>query len=885
LQQKKAGWKYRAAEALAGGATYKYTVDEYGQMQKTKVPVSGAHLAMAFAMEVLHTIAAGAAGAAEKKFVNIGPDPATLRDQQAKAQATEDYTRKASITETNLRQLTTARNIGKMDFDQNTTLDAQYKPLLDEINSQAPGVLGELHNYSDLKDHNFTAEHWIPAQTVPRMDPTTHQQAVDRNGVQLWDHLGYVIQPGLKLSKIFTPDDIKGFKEMGKTWADNDRLIDTPMELTTALNQKSQLVAWNAAKVNVGNFASIINEAKGNTTGNTTTPTTPTSGLTMPTIKDPTQAAIITEMAAKNNVPAPLIGGVLNHESHGDPNAVSQTGVKGVMQVTGPTAQAMGSTDPDPVRRSIENGTRYLAALLDPKKYPNLKGDTRLVLAAYSSGPGAVNSKGQIVDTHDPKTGKIQHTAAQTTRYANDISRNIGLGQGSATTPGTAQAGTAQAGAAQAGQQAPAPTGTQANSGEGAGQDGAAQAGQPFSVDVAKWAKTHPSTAADLDKFAPALVKSEAAGKGYLGALAALGESDPQAAGNITAMLGGMDNVQAHDSYLAAQKEQKTLDQKADEAQKSLDTKKQHEEQGILDRNSVLINSLVTGKDIDLSRIATMRAYDREIIVNEVLRRNPNYNPASIDRAIKLADDAASSEKTGSLGNSVKNVNTFYGHTGDAMDHINNLFNKVGARNWSDYSNKTMGWMNDHFGTDPEYQQWKVALNAAATDWQNLLNNQHALTESDKEVSERVANPNATFGNAVASLKEMARTGAIRTVPLNEQWKQTMNVNYPNLIQPQTIAALKKINDPITNEYLKDMESGGTLVNGMYGVGERGKRVGDLLGNQQQKSQPVQYAKASDGYAPQKGDQFITSKTSGKVIAYVTPEGARHNIAQVPQGR
>jgi hypothetical protein len=526
LQQKKAGWFYRHAEALAGGATYKYNVDEYGNMQKTKVPVSGAHLGMAFAMEALHTIAAGLAGAAEKKFVNIGPDPATLRDQQAKAQATEDYTRRAQVLETNMRMITTARNIGKMDQEQNAAYVAQYKPVLDTIQKRAPGLLEGPYTYADLKAHNVTEKNAIPYMTVPRIDPTTGKQSVDpKTGVPLWDNTYYVVKPGIKLSSLFTPEDLKGFKEQGKTWANNDALVNTPIELSNYLNQKGQLVAWNTAKVAFNNFASTVNDA--NKTGNTTTPT---SGLTMPAIKDPAIASIADQMAAKYQVPAAVVRGVINQESGGNPRAVSPTGAKGVMQLTSGTAQAMGVTDSFDAKQNIEGGVKYLSTLLDPKKNPNLKGDAKLALAAYYSGPGAVNQKGKIVAT-------AMHSAQDTTNYVNSIANATKLGQRASIPTGVTPGGTQ--------------TQTQI-------QAGAVQAGQPLTVDIVEWAKGHPTTASDIDQFVPAL---SAAGGNYEKALAYLISSgNPEAAGNITAMLGGIDNIHDHDLYNTNQQEQKKID-------------------------------------------------------------------------------------------------------------------------------------------------------------------------------------------------------------------------------------------------------------------------------------------------------------------------------------
>ena len=325
------------------------------------------------------------------------------------------------------------------------------------------------------------------------------------------------------------------------------------------------------------------------------------------------------------------------------------------------------------------------------------------------------------------------------------------------------------------------------------------------------------------------------------------GKVPPGTTGIFKQMMGGDDSIQTHNDLVAAHRSSLVDAAKDTEKLNYNESKRKQDEAGILERNSNMIDAMASGKNIDFSRIATMRAYDREIINNEVLRRNPNFNLNSVERAVKLADEAADVDKTGTIGNSIKNTNTAFGHMGQALTSLNEI-GKTEGRTFSDYTNKPQSWLDNHFANDPNYQTFKTELNAAATDWQNLLNNQHALHDSDKKLIETIADPNAPLANIVAAIHGMARTGAIRTVPLNEEWQQTMGVPHPNLIQPQTIDALKVINDPVVNKLFSGLQSGGMLTGGEKGVGSPGKNVGDLIGQGNQAPPQYKVMSASGNY-------------------------------------
>lgn len=100
---------------------------------------------------------------------------------------------------------------------------------------------------------------------------------------------------------------------------------------------------------------------------------------------------IVHEAAEKHNLDPALVSAVISTESAWNPQAVSDKGAMGLMQLAPGTAERFGVENPfDPVQ-NIDGGTAYLKALLD-----RYNGDLTRSLAAYNAGEHAVDRSGGI---------------------------------------------------------------------------------------------------------------------------------------------------------------------------------------------------------------------------------------------------------------------------------------------------------------------------------------------------------------------------------------------------------------------------------------------------------------------------------------------------------
>jgi len=93
----------------------------------------------------------------------------------------------------------------------------------------------------------------------------------------------------------------------------------------------------------------------------------------------------IQDAAEEYDVPVSLVKAIIKAESDFDPNAVSQAGAQGLMQLMPETARDLGVSNSFDPRENILGGVRYFKELLD-----QFQGSIPLALAAYNAGPNRI---------------------------------------------------------------------------------------------------------------------------------------------------------------------------------------------------------------------------------------------------------------------------------------------------------------------------------------------------------------------------------------------------------------------------------------------------------------------------------------------------------------
>lgn len=100
---------------------------------------------------------------------------------------------------------------------------------------------------------------------------------------------------------------------------------------------------------------------------------------------------LIQDLATEVSLDPVLVKAVVHVESSFDPTATSPKGAMGLMQLMPGTASRMGVAKPYRPEENVRGGVKYLKFLLD-----RYNGNSRLAVAAYNAGEGAVDRFGGI---------------------------------------------------------------------------------------------------------------------------------------------------------------------------------------------------------------------------------------------------------------------------------------------------------------------------------------------------------------------------------------------------------------------------------------------------------------------------------------------------------
>ncbi len=122
----------------------------------------------------------------------------------------------------------------------------------------------------------------------------------------------------------------------------------------------------------------------------------------------------ISTASSKYGIPESLIKAVIDVESSFNPNAGSNAGAKGLMQLMDGTAAGLGVSNSYDPAQNIDGGTKYLSYQL--KRYDD---NIKTALAAYNAGPGRLQRLG--ISNDQELMEKFSQLPKETQRYIGKI--------------------------------------------------------------------------------------------------------------------------------------------------------------------------------------------------------------------------------------------------------------------------------------------------------------------------------------------------------------------------------------------------------------------------------------------------------------------------------
>lgn len=157
------------------------------------------------------------------------------------------------------------------------------------------------------------------------------------------------------------------------------------MSLLKALSQNEQQTSglgYNSG-VNSGNLFNELNNVVTNSIGKFVE-----IDVKDKSVKDRIENAV--EKASKQyNVDENLIKAIIKVESDFNPNTVSSSGAKGLMQLMPENCRDLGVSDPFNIEQNIDAGTRHIKEYID-----KFGGSIEMGLMAYNGGPTRMKNRG-----------------------------------------------------------------------------------------------------------------------------------------------------------------------------------------------------------------------------------------------------------------------------------------------------------------------------------------------------------------------------------------------------------------------------------------------------------------------------------------------------------
>lgn len=198
----------------------------------------------------------------------------------------------------------------------------------------------------------------------------------------------------------------------------------------------------------------------------------------------------------------------------------------------------------------------------------------------------------------------------------------------------------------------------------------------------------------------------------------------------------------------------------------------------------IVARALASGDPTSIKDVTSMRSDQRLRVFAKAKRINPDFNTTTA----KLKADTLEKYTNGKQADQIQSFGTFLGHAADASDVVNNYRTTA-----SPLINKPLNWIRKNVAGDPGYSQFVTALAPVRDEFMTFLQNNHALTESDKKSADIIMSDDSSPAQIQGALKQMSNTAFIRLGELNSRYKRVMGEDFPDLLDEDAVQAANKL--------------------------------------------------------------------------------------------
>jgi hypothetical protein len=189
------------------------------------------------------------------------------------------------------------------------------------------------------------------------------------------------------------------------------------------------------------------------------------------------------------------------------------------------------------------------------------------------------------------------------------------------------------------------------------------------------------------------------------------------------------------------------------------------------DEHAGLVQGLVDGT-LSVAQLGRMGQGEKLRLVAEAKKLDPSFDMTTYPSRQRVAEDFAS----GKSADQIQSFNTFLAHAKDLSEAVND-FRQTG----SPLINKSYLWLKKNSG-DPQVAAYLAKVEPVRQEFQTFLNNNFALTQSDKDSAAKVLDDSLAPSQMQAVIKSMSHTAALRLKEVNKKYRNTMRKDYPGLL-------------------------------------------------------------------------------------------------------